>query len=185
MRVMSRVRHAAIPPSRDDARASHNKHRTAAQLIQKNRCRTTVTEPIWGNASGTAPYRGSGRLLRPRPGRRERTCIIVGGSSRTSTSAPSSRTFASGRSNVQKLAASPELLAEGINEIESVARLCAAHGEEIRFALDSALGGLWAISLLRRPRWLYWHGRDLGPGHRGAGFCCRFFRRHARIPMHR
>ena len=29
--------------------------------------------------------------------------------------------------------------AEGINKIQSVARLCAAHGEEIRFALDSAL----------------------------------------------
>lgn len=38
-----------------------------------------------------------------------------------------------------------ELLAEGINEIQSVARLCAPHGEEIRLALDSALGGLWAI----------------------------------------
>jgi len=34
-----------------------------------------------------------------------------------------------------------ELLAEGINQIQSVARLCAAHGEEIRFALDSALEG--------------------------------------------
>ena len=28
-----------------------------SQNIQKNRCRTTVAEPIWGNASGTAPYR--------------------------------------------------------------------------------------------------------------------------------
>ena len=29
--------------------------------IPKNRCRTTVAEPIGGNASGTAPYRGSAR----------------------------------------------------------------------------------------------------------------------------
>src|SRR5271166_5899910 len=43
--------------------------------IQKNRCRTTVAEPTWGNASGTALYRGSGRLFRPRPGRLERTCV--------------------------------------------------------------------------------------------------------------
>src|SRR5271166_6890375 len=47
--------------------------------IQKNRCRTTVAEPTWGNASGTALYRGSGRLFRPRPGRLERTCINEGG----------------------------------------------------------------------------------------------------------
>jgi hypothetical protein len=42
-------------------------------VIQKNRSRTTVAEPIWGNAGGTALYRGSGRLFRPRPGRLERT----------------------------------------------------------------------------------------------------------------
>jgi hypothetical protein len=29
--------------------------------IQKNRCRTTIAEPIGGNASGTAVYRGPGR----------------------------------------------------------------------------------------------------------------------------
>src|SRR5271165_1584522 len=45
-----------------------------SQNIQKNRCQTTVAEPIWGNTSGTAPYRASGRLFRPRPGRLERTC---------------------------------------------------------------------------------------------------------------
>ena len=28
------------------------------QTIQKNRCRTTVAEPIWGNASGTGPLPG-------------------------------------------------------------------------------------------------------------------------------
>ena len=37
--------------------------------IRKNRCRTTVAEPIGGNASGAALYRGSGRLLKPQPGR--------------------------------------------------------------------------------------------------------------------
>src|SRR5215469_18629801 len=41
--------------------------------IQKNRCRTTVAEPIAANAGGTALYRGSGRLLKPRPGRPKRT----------------------------------------------------------------------------------------------------------------
>src|SRR5260370_20093776 len=38
-----------------------------SQNIQKNRSRTTVAEPIWGNASGTAFYRGSGRPFRARP----------------------------------------------------------------------------------------------------------------------
>ena len=38
-------------------------------------CRATVAEPIWGNASGTALYRGSGRLFSPRPGRLEWTCV--------------------------------------------------------------------------------------------------------------
>ena len=34
-----------------------------------------VAEPIWEKASGTALYRGSARLFRPRPGRLEQTCI--------------------------------------------------------------------------------------------------------------
>ena len=34
-----------------------------------------VAEPIWEKASGTALYRGSARLFRPRPGRLVRTCI--------------------------------------------------------------------------------------------------------------
>src|SRR6516162_2435991 len=38
----------------------------SGQNIPKNRCRTTIAEPIGRNASGTAPYRGSGRLLKPR-----------------------------------------------------------------------------------------------------------------------
>src|SRR5215469_5534637 len=42
--------------------------------IPKNRCRTTIAEADSGNASGTALYRGSGRLLKPRPGRPQRTC---------------------------------------------------------------------------------------------------------------
>jgi hypothetical protein len=37
--------------------------------IPKNRCRTTIAERMVENASGTALYRGSGRLLKPRPGR--------------------------------------------------------------------------------------------------------------------
>src|SRR6516164_6681138 len=41
----------------------------SGQNIPKNRCRTTVAERMGGNASGTALYRGSGRLLKPRPGR--------------------------------------------------------------------------------------------------------------------
>ena len=41
----------------------------SAQNIPKNCCRTTIAEPIGENASCTAPYRGSGRLLKPRPGR--------------------------------------------------------------------------------------------------------------------
>jgi hypothetical protein len=38
------------------------------KLLPDNR-----SEPIWGDASETALYRGSGRLFRPRPGRLERT----------------------------------------------------------------------------------------------------------------
>ena len=34
MRVVSRVRHAAILPSRDDARASQNKHNTAVTIYR-------------------------------------------------------------------------------------------------------------------------------------------------------
>src|SRR5215472_12381112 len=41
----------------------------SGQDIPKNRCRTTIAEADSGNASGTALYRGSGRLLKPRPGR--------------------------------------------------------------------------------------------------------------------
>src|SRR6516225_954640 len=37
--------------------------------IQKNRCRTTIAERMVETLSGTALYRGSGRLLKPRPGR--------------------------------------------------------------------------------------------------------------------
>ena len=59
-------------PFRDDR---SERAKTVQPKIQKNRCRTTVAEPIWGNASGTALYRGSGRLFRPRPGRLERTGI--------------------------------------------------------------------------------------------------------------
>ena len=35
----------------------------SGQNIPKNRCRTTIAEPIGENANGTALYRGSGRLL--------------------------------------------------------------------------------------------------------------------------
>src|SRR6516162_2144095 len=45
----------------------------SGQNIPKNRCRTTIAEADSGNASGTALYRGSGRLLKPRPGRPQRT----------------------------------------------------------------------------------------------------------------
>jgi hypothetical protein len=38
----------------------------SGQNIPKNRCRTTIAERMGGNASGTALYRGSGRLLKPR-----------------------------------------------------------------------------------------------------------------------
>ena len=48
--------------------------RADGQNIPKNRCRTTIAEADSGNASGTALYRGSGRLLKPRPGRLQRTC---------------------------------------------------------------------------------------------------------------
>src|SRR5215469_9708132 len=41
----------------------------SGQNILKNRCRTTIAEADSGNAIGTALYRGSGRLLKPRPGR--------------------------------------------------------------------------------------------------------------------
>jgi hypothetical protein len=76
MLVMDRVRHAAILPSRDDR---SERAKTVQPNIQKNRSRTTVAEPIWGNASGIAFYRRSGRLFRPQPGRLERTCINEGG----------------------------------------------------------------------------------------------------------
>src|SRR5215813_13070685 len=42
--------------------------------IPKNRCRTTTAEPIEANACGTALYRESRRLFRPRPGRPKQTC---------------------------------------------------------------------------------------------------------------
>src|SRR5215472_6920737 len=42
----------------------------SGQNIPKNRCRTTIAAADSGNASGTALYRGSGRLLKPRPGAR-------------------------------------------------------------------------------------------------------------------
>jgi hypothetical protein len=45
--------------------------------------RRTGAGPIWGNASGTAIYSGSGRLFRPKPGRPEWTCINELGSSAT------------------------------------------------------------------------------------------------------
>src|SRR5215472_6897392 len=45
----------------------------SGQNIPKNRCRTTIAEADTGNASGTALYRGSGRLLKPRLGRSQRT----------------------------------------------------------------------------------------------------------------
>ena len=41
----------------------------SGQNIPKNRCRTTIAEADSGNASGTALYRGPGRLLKPRPSR--------------------------------------------------------------------------------------------------------------------
>src|SRR5215813_2928129 len=41
----------------------------SCQNVPKNRCRTTKAERMGGNASGTALYRGSDRLFRPRPGR--------------------------------------------------------------------------------------------------------------------
>jgi hypothetical protein len=47
------------------------------------------TGPIWGNASGTALYRGSGRLFGPRPGRLERTCTNEGGEERLTAAASS------------------------------------------------------------------------------------------------
>jgi len=50
-------------------RFGSNPANKSGQNIPKNRCRTTIAESIGGNASGTALYRGSGRLLKPRPGR--------------------------------------------------------------------------------------------------------------------
>jgi len=41
----------------------------SGQNIPKNRCRTTIAEPIGENASGTALYRGSVVCFKPRPGR--------------------------------------------------------------------------------------------------------------------
>ena len=38
----------------------------SGENIPKNRCRTTIPERMGGNASGTALYRESGRLFRPR-----------------------------------------------------------------------------------------------------------------------
>ena len=72
MLVMDRVRHAAIFPPAMTARSGPTQ---CSQNIQKNRCRTTVAEPVWGNVSGATLYRGLGRLFRPRPSRQERTCI--------------------------------------------------------------------------------------------------------------
>ena len=49
----------------DTDRLSLNRSEPAnksGQNISKNRCRTIVAEPIGENASGTALYRGSGRL---------------------------------------------------------------------------------------------------------------------------
>src|SRR5215510_7147331 len=37
--------------------------------ILKNHCQTMVSEPMEANACGTALYRGSRRLFKPRPGR--------------------------------------------------------------------------------------------------------------------
>jgi hypothetical protein len=40
-------------------------------------------------------------------------------------------------------------------------------------------------ALLTSPGWLYGHCCDLALGDRGASFCGSFFRRQARVPMHR
>ena len=61
-----------------DQRSSLCKEKSG-QNIPKNRCRTTIAEPIGENAGGTALYRGSGRLLKPRPGRPQRTWMARSG----------------------------------------------------------------------------------------------------------
>jgi hypothetical protein len=60
MLVMSRVRHAAILPSRDDR---SERAKTVQPKYPEKSFPDNVAEPIWGNASGTALYRGSGRLF--------------------------------------------------------------------------------------------------------------------------
>jgi hypothetical protein len=55
------------------ARAIQNKYRTAQPKYPEKSLPDNRSEPIWGNANGTAPYRASGRLFRPRPSRLEWT----------------------------------------------------------------------------------------------------------------
>ena len=54
MLVMDRVRHAAILPSAMTARSGPKQ---CSQNIQKNRCRTTVAEPI-GETLAELPFTG-------------------------------------------------------------------------------------------------------------------------------
>jgi len=72
MLVMSRIRHAAIVPFPDNR---SEPAKTERPKYPENGCRTTIAERMGGNASGTALYRESGRLFRPRPGPLKRTCI--------------------------------------------------------------------------------------------------------------
>src|SRR6516165_68134 len=75
MLVMGRIRYAAIVPFPDNR---SEPAKTERPKYPENRCRTTVAERMGGNASGTALYRESGRLFRPRPGLLKRTCINGG-----------------------------------------------------------------------------------------------------------
>jgi hypothetical protein len=65
MPAMDRVRHATIRSFRDDGseRAKTVWSKYPEKSLSDNR-----TKPIWEDGSETAPYRGSGRLFKPRSG---------------------------------------------------------------------------------------------------------------------
>ena len=63
------------PPSFGWPAACASVHSAARSKISRKMFPDNVAEPIWEKASGTALYRGSARLFRPRPGRLERTRI--------------------------------------------------------------------------------------------------------------
>src|SRR6516164_2102258 len=55
----------------DPSRGAHSFRGRRRNDIQKNRCRTIVASRFGETPAKTAPYRGSDRLSRPRPGRLE------------------------------------------------------------------------------------------------------------------